>query len=45
MLDHRKPYFKKINETYVHFNVIDLDPYGSCIPFLDSAVQCSDDQS
>lgn len=45
MLDHRVPYFKKKGEEYLQFDVIDLDPYGSCIPFLDAAIQCANENS
>ena len=27
-------------ETYYKLDFIDLDPLGSCIPFLDSAINC-----
>ena len=34
--------YKKKNENS-RFDVIDLDPYGTAVPFLDSAVQCIED--
>ena len=31
-------YEKRKNKEF--YNVVDLDPYGTAVPFLDSAVQC-----
>ena len=45
LLDSKVPYFKKKGEEFVQFDVIDLDPYGSCIPFLDAAIQCANENS
>lgn len=45
LLDYREPYFKEKNKEYLKFDVIDLDPYGSCVPFIDAAVQCANENS
>lgn len=45
LMDYREPYFKEKNKDYLKFDVIDLDPYGSCVPFLDAAVQCANENS
>ena len=45
LMDYREPYFKVKGVEYLRFDVIDLDPYGSCIPFIDAAVQCANENS
>ena len=45
LLDYREPFFKNKGQEYLKFDVIDLDPYGSCIPFIDAAVQCANENS
>lgn len=45
LMEYREPFFKEKGKEYLKFDVIDLDPYGSCIPFIDAAVQCANANS